>query len=193
MKLIVGLGNPGAKYILTRHNLGFMVIDGLAMQSGISPDQFKSEKKALTTKVRLADELVLLAKPQTFMNLSGESVQSLMSYYDIELNELLVIHDEVDFPFQIMKFQSARGHGGHNGIRSTHQMLSSNEYDRLKMGVGRPPGRQEVADYLLSNFSKTELDLVPDFISRGCDGVESWVQQGLKKTANEFNSKTKDT
>lgn len=189
MKLIVGLGNPGAKYILTRHNLGFMVLDGLASEAGISDSQWKSEKKALTTKIRLGGDVVLLVKPQTFMNLSGESVRALMDYYSVELDDLLIIHDEVDFPFDVMKFQKARGHGGHNGIRSTHQHLGSNDYARLKMGVGRPPGRQEVADYLLSNFSKDEINQLPDFLSRACDGVAFWVEQGTTKAANQFNSK----
>lgn len=189
MKILVGLGNPGAKYILTRHNLGFMVLDGLAQNAGISDSQWKSEKKALTAKIKLADEVCLLVKPQTFMNLSGESVGALMKYYDVELEDLLIIHDEVDFPFQVMKFQKARGHGGHNGIRSTHQHLGSNDYARLKMGVGRPPGRQEVANYLLSNFSKEEINELPDFLSRACDGVAFWVEQGTTKAANQFNSK----
>ncbi len=189
MKLLVGLGNPGAKYVLTRHNLGFMVLDGLAGSVGISDSQWKSEKKALTTKIRLGGESALLVKPQTFMNLSGESVRALVDYYSIELEDLLIIHDEVDFPFQVMKFQKARGHGGHNGIRSTHQYLSTNDYARLKMGVGRPPGRQDVADFLLSNFSKTEMQELPDFLSNACEGVAFWVEQGTAKAANQFNSK----
>ncbi len=193
MKLIVGLGNPGPKYVLTRHNLGFLVIDGLSQINGLSPDQFKSEHKALTAKINIHNSPVLLAKPQTFMNLSGESVAALASYYNIGLSELLIIHDEVDFPFEVMKLQEARGHGGHNGIRSTHQHLASNDYARLKMGVGRPPGRQEVADYLLSNFSKEEMQTLPDFISLACEATEYWVKEGTAKTANHFNSQTPKT
>lgn len=185
MKLIAGLGNPGAKYLLTRHNLGFMAIDAL---TGNAPDsQYKNEHKALTLKVRLNNEPCLLVKPQTFMNLSGNSIGAIMNYYDIDQDDLLVIHDEVDIPFEAMKFQRDRGHGGHNGIRSTHEILGSKDYCRLKMGVGRPQGRMEVANFLLANFTKQELEDIPEFLDRACDGIETWVASGWKVAANKHN------
>lgn len=190
MKLIVGLGNPGPKYVLTRHNLGFIVVDALAERAGSGLTQFKSEHKALTLKIKTPHDVVLLAKPQTYMNLSGESVASLCSYYNVPLSDLLIIHDEVDFPYSVLKFQHSRGHGGHNGIRSTHQLLGSNEYARLKMGVGRPPGKQEVADFLLSNFSKEEMQTLPDFVTLACEAVDFWIEKGTASAANKYNSIT---
>jgi PTH1 family peptidyl-tRNA hydrolase len=185
MKVIVGLGNPGSQYLLTRHNLGFMAIDAL---TGNAPDsQFKSEHKALTLKARLGSESCFLVKPQTFMNLSGASIGAIMNYYDVDMDNLLVIHDEVDIPFGAMKFQRDRGHGGHNGIRSTHEVLGSRDYARLKLGVGRPSGRMQVANFLLSNFTKAELEDIPEFLDRACDGIETWVNAGVKVAANEHN------
>ena len=186
MKMIVGLGNPGSQYLLTRHNLGFMAIDAL---TGRAPDsQYKTEHKALTLKVRLANEACLLVKPQTYMNLSGSSIGSLMNYYSIGLDDLLVAHDEVDLSFGVLRLQRDRGHGGHNGIRSTHEVLGTKDYSRLKMGVGRPPGKMEVANFLLSNFSSAELDEIPNFLDRACDAIETWVTSGISVAANKHNA-----
>jgi PTH1 family peptidyl-tRNA hydrolase len=138
MKLIVGLGNPGPKYLTTRHNIGFLFIDAIVM-SLEGKLQYKSEFKAETQKTKIAGEPVILCKPQTFMNLSGESVQPLLSFYNMTPDDLLVVHDEIDQPFGHLKFQTKRGHGGHNGIRNIHQMLGTDAYSRLRVGVGRPP------------------------------------------------------
>ncbi len=195
MKLIVGLGNPGAKYLMTRHNIGFLFIDALA-----GGGQFKNEFRADTLKVKIHGEPVLLCKPQTFMNLSGEAVQPLMKFYDIARDDLLVVHDEVDQPFGFMKFQSKRGHGGHNGIRNIHQVLAGDDYARLRLGVGRPPifvddtgartGKSmDTADWVLQNFSKEEQSKLPDFISLAADGADMWVNQGLGQAATQFNGK----
>lgn len=189
MYLIVGLGNPGAKYLMTRHNVGFMLIDGLA--SAYALPSFKQEHKAETGKIRIntskGSELALIAKPQTFMNLSGESVRALMDYYDISPDKVLVAHDEVDLPFGQFKFQFARGHGGQNGVRNIHQHMGHNKYARLRMGVGRPNGKQQVADYVLSNFSNTEQTYLNELIDKAIDGVECFVEKGWQGAANQFN------
>ena len=197
MKLVVGLGNPGPKYSLTRHNIGFMLVDVMAQAFGGS--NWKPEFKAETMKINLAGSPVLLCKPQTFMNLSGESVQGVVNMYKIALGDILVAHDEIDIPFGQMRFQSKRGAGGHNGIKSVHQMLASDEYGRLRLGVGRPPvfvnddgnktrAVMEVHEYVLHPFSKEEQaqlreKLFGDFV----EAVELWITQGLDRAATQFN------
>lgn len=186
MYLIVGLGNPGLKYQLTRHNIGFLAIDAFAKRLQSSP--FKSEHKAEITKIRLGTEQAILAKPQTYMNLSGESVQALMSYYKIDQEQLLVIHDEIEIPYNAIRFQKNRGHGGHNGIRNIHQLLGNNKYHRLRLGVGRPSHpSMDVASYVLQNFSDEEQNSLSDYLNDICDSLESYIENGFEKTATRFN------
>lgn len=191
MKLIVGLGNPGPKYQITRHNVGFLFIDALVEGSGASRS-YKNEFKAETQKISLEGESVLVCKPQTFMNLSGESVQPLMHFYGITPAELLVVHDEVDLEFGQLRFQSKRGHGGHNGIRNIHQLLGTNEYARERIGVGRPqpPSTQPIPDWVLSAFSKDEQRLLPEVLDLSIAGARTWVREGLDKASTHFNGKS---
>jgi len=197
MKLIVGLGNPGAKYQLTRHNIGFLFIDAL-VETVAGNRSYKSEFKAETQKIKIGSEQVIVCKPQTFMNLSGESVQPLLKFYNMGLDDLLVVHDEVDIPFGQMKFQRKRGHGGHNGIRNIHQMLGSDDYGRLRLGVGRPPvfvgddgekrkAVMEVVEWVLNNFSKDEMVKMPDFLHQAVKGSEVWCAKGISAASTEFN------
>lgn len=197
MKLIVGLGNPGAKYQLTRHNIGFLFIDAL-VEAVAGSRAYKSEFKAETQKIRIGAEQVIVCKPQTFMNLSGESVQPLLGFYNVSMDDLLVVHDEVDVPFAQMKFQRKRGHGGHNGIRNIHQMLGSDDYGRLRLGVGRPPvfvdddgekrkAVMEVHEWVLNNFSKEEMSKMPDFLNQAIKGAEVWCAKGISAASTEFN------
>lgn len=190
MKLIVGLGNPGPKYLLTRHNVGFLFIDLFARMKSDSTPNFKSEFKAETARVKVGSEQVILCKPQTFMNLSGESVQPLMKFYNIEPQDLLVAHDEVDIPFATMKFQPKRGPGGHNGIKSIHQMLGTDDYGRLRLGVGKPPAawNMQTADWVLANFSNDEQNILPDFLTAAVEGAEIWVNKGLQAAASKSNT-----
>lgn len=200
MRLIVGLGNPGPRYALTRHNIGFMVIDVLA-DAFAEGAKFKSEFKAETLKIQLGGQSVLLCKPQTFMNLSGESVQALVNMYKIANEDILVVHDEIDIPFGQLRFQSKRGAGGHNGIKSVHQMLGSDEYGRLRLGVGRPPvfvdddgqkvrGAMEVHEYVLHPFSKEEQNRLRDeLFGEYVEAVECWCAKGLNFAATTFNGK----
>jgi PTH1 family peptidyl-tRNA hydrolase len=200
LKLIVGLGNPGPKYQLTRHNIGFLFIDALVEVFGGSRSSYKSEFKAETQKLKIGDEQVIVCKPQTFMNLSGESVQPLMKFYNLTMRDLLVAQDEVDVPFGQMRFQVKRGHGGHNGIRNIHQMLGGDDYARLRLGVGRPPvyvndagekvgNAMEVHEWVLNNFSKTEMNHMPEFMDLAIKGTEIWVAKGAAQAATEYNSK----
>lgn len=190
MKMIAGLGNPGAKYVLTRHNIGFMALDALAGAAGPQAS-WKSEHKAHTLKLRLGSESFLLVKPQTFMNLSGESIVPLMKYYEIQQKDLLVVHDEIDQPFGRMKFQIRRGAGGHNGIKSIHHHLGNDDYARLRVGVGRPSNdKMEVADWVLQNFSSEEMKSIPQFLDLIMDGIEYYIEFGFEKAATEFNSRS---
>ena len=190
MKLIVGLGNPGSSYLMTRHNVGFMVIDAL------SENSFQTKHKSQVQKSKLAGESVLLAKPQTYMNLSGESVRDLMVFYKIPPADLLVIQDDVDQPFLNMKFQKNRGHGGHKGIQNIHDQLKTPDYARLKLGVGRPNSNEELphpipstSDYVLSPFAKDEQSLLKNFLEKSVQAVLCFIEKGFEKAAGEFNRK----
>lgn len=185
MWLIVGLGNPGNEYKMTRHNIGFMCLD---VFSDKASSKWKSEHKAETLRGEFKGEPVLLAKPQTFMNLSGESVVSLMNFYKISKEKLLVIHDELEFPFQKFKFQKNRGHGGHNGVKSISGLLGTADYTRLKLGIGRPANpNQNVADYVLQKFSSEEFEHLSNYLNTACDAVEYFMQEGLQKASTKYN------
>lgn len=189
MWLIVGLGNPGKKYLLTRHNIGFLAVDRFAKSLGV-PEPTREERKALVSKFRLGEEEIVLAKPQTFMNLSGESVQALIQFYKVELDHLIVLHDEVDLPFAQMKIQKERGHGGHNGVRDIHAKLGGNNYARIRLGVGRPPHpAMQVADFVLQNFNDSEMAELPDFLDRCGDAIQALIEEGFAKAAGKFNGK----
>lgn len=166
------------------------MVDALAQELGVT--HFRDEHKAKTAKVTLAGEPALLVKPQTFMNLSGDAVRPIMDFYKVELKDLLVLQDEVDIPFAAIRFHVRRGHGGHNGIRHLHQMLGTDDYARLKLGVGRPADpRFSVADYVLANFNEPESDLVR-FVGDSCDAVMFWVRNGVEKAANKYNGSKKE-
>jgi PTH1 family peptidyl-tRNA hydrolase len=186
--MIIGLGNPGAQYKLNRHNIGFMVIDALKEVYSFTETM---EMKATVAKGLIEGHKVILVKPQTYMNLSGDSVQNLFSYYNIELEKILVIQDDIDQDFSAMKFQKKRGHGGHNGIRDIHKKLSSNEYSRLKIGVGRPQNSHiNVADYVLQNFTDTEIqELSSHLLKEYIESVVYFIDNGHQPTANKFNVK----
>lgn len=186
MWLIAGLGNPGGEYALTRHNIGFMAIDYMLRGYGNPPqqNQFKSE----IFKFKIDDHSVLVAKPQTYMNLSGETIQALIGYYKIPVTHLIVVHDDIDQPFGQMKIHKNRGHGGHNGIKSISQQLGSADYIRLKLGVGRPENPHiPVADYVLGKFSPEEQKKLPEFLNRSGDAVESILFEGIQKASTLFN------
>lgn len=186
MWLIVGLGNPGAKYALTRHNIGFMAVDFL--HRSLSAPNPKSDFKALVNRFKWQDQEIVTLQPQTFMNLSGDSVRAAMDFYKIPLEKLVVIHDEIDQPFAKLKIQKNRGHGGHNGIRDITAKMSSMDYGRLRLGVGRPENPQfAVADYVLQRFSDSEMAELPKFLNHSVDAIEAIITKGLPAAANTFN------
>lgn len=190
--LIVGLGNPGSKYYLTRHNIGFLAVDALAKTLGAGSwnDKFKAEFIQLKwlDRVTKSEAQVILAKPQTFMNLSGESVQPIMHFYKVPQEQLIVLQDDIDQPFQSMRFHKNRGHGGHNGIRDISAKLGSADYIRLKLGVGRPPHPEmEVADYVLQKFSEAEQSELPQYLKKAGDAIETLIFSGFGKASSLYN------
>ncbi len=188
MWLVIGLGNPGKQYQLNRHNVGFLVIDyWIKSLAGHDPD-YRDEHKALTKKMKLEDQEILVAKPQTFMNKSGESVQALMAFYKIKPENILVVHDDIDQPFGSLRFHKNRGHGGQNGVRNISELLGSQDYSRLKMGVGRPAHPDfDIADYVLSAFAKEESVQLAKLFEKACDGIECFIFKGLDRASTDFN------
>lgn len=186
MKMIVGLGNPGPKYQLNRHNIGFLLIDVLKQAWGEPHVHHQFEAEIF--KAQFAGQSVLLVKPQTFMNLSGQSVQPLMHFYRIEKQNLLVAQDEIDLEFGTLRFHSARGHGGHNGIRDIHSKIGE-DYARLKLGVSRPPpdSQMDVAHWCLQNFPKEQHDELESVLVKAQQAVESFVRDGFVTAQNKFN------
>lgn len=191
MKLIVGLGNPGKKYEATRHNIGFLALERLAesFRCDLQDDsKFKGEWGFVTDTTH---DKIFFLKPMTYMNLSGESVAALAKFYKILPEDILVIHDEIDLPLGRIRVARGGGAAGNNGIRSTIQHLGTQKFPRLRLGVGRPqhPG-QSVADYVLQKFSKAEHDTVDSLLQKALEATESYLQNGLDPTMNEFNQKS---
>jgi len=182
--LIVGLGNPGRNHAFNRHNVGFMAVDKLALDQGI--DLRRVQSKAIVGNGRLAERAIILAKPQTFMNLSGEAVGGLASFYRIPPSAVLVIYDELDIPFGVIRLREKGGAGGHNGMRSIIQHLG-NDFPRLRLGIGRPPGRMDPAAYVLQDFGRDELPLVSEMLATAGQAIASFVRDGIELTMSRFN------
>ena len=179
MLLIVGLGNPGTQYENTRHNIGFRVIDHLVSDFGAN----EISKSSFQGKLFKAPNLLLL-KPTTFMNLSGNSVQAVKNFYKIELEDIVVIHDDIDLPFSALRFKNGGSHGGHNGLRSIDAMIGK-EYNRVRMGVGKPKYKSQVVDYVLGNFSDDEEKILKGWIEHTAQAVKEFKT----KTVDEIKSK----
>lgn len=186
--LIVGLGNPGRKYEHTRHNIGFKVLDAVAKKLDVEFSRMQS--KAMITKVLINDSQVILAKPRTFMNLSGQSVAALTRFYKIELERLLLVFDDVDLPFETLRLRGEGGSSGHNGMKSILVTLSSQKFPRLRIGVGRPAGRMSTANFVTQKFSKSEEEVLPFIIQNASDAAISFIKEGLANTMNKFNKGT---
>jgi len=182
--LIVGLGNPGRRHAFNRHNVGFMAVDRLAARGDIELKRVQS--KAIVGSGRVAGLPVILAKPQTFMNLSGESVGALAAYYKIPPARMLVIYDELDIPFGTIRLREKGSAGGHNGMRSLIQHMGS-EFPRLRLGIGRPPGRMDPAAFVLQDFGRDELPLVSEMLNVAVEAVESFVRHGINLTMSRYN------
>ncbi len=192
MWLIVGLGNPGPQYAETRHNLGFLALDALASRLGADP--FREKFSAQLSRARLGpgpDDEAALLKPQTFMNLSGQSVQPAAAFFKVPVARIVVLHDELDVPFGEVRIKQGGGHAGHNGLRSLISSLGSPEFVRVRLGIGRPPPQfREVADYVLARFDPVERASVPDVCTRAVDVVRDLAAHGLTATMNRHHAKT---
>lgn len=185
MRLIVGLGNPGAKYERTRHNVGWRVIDVLATRYQLGAG--RSERRAQTWDGMVRGQRVKLAKPLTYMNRSGECLRPLMDYYEIPLDRLIVVHDDLDTPFGALRLRKAGGHGGQKGLRSIIQHLGDKEFARLRFGIGRPPGKMQPVDYVLRPFKGDDAIKAAELAARAADAIEVWLSDGIEQAMSRFN------
>ena len=188
MYVIAGLGNPGAKYVNTRHNIGFMVVDELAGKSGISVTEKKH--KALVGKGIVSGEKVLLVKPQTFMNLSGESIREIIDYYKIEeKSELIVISDDISLGVGALRIRKKGSAGGHNGLKNIILHLGHDEFQRIRLSVGEKPSDYDLADYVLGHFQEEDRALIAESVKQAAEAVEVMITEGADKAMNQFNKK----
>jgi PTH1 family peptidyl-tRNA hydrolase len=183
-RLVIGLGNPGPEYARTRHNAGFLVVDLLAETLGGS--YWRDEGGSKTTKVRLGDEEVVLAKPQAFMNVSGKPVRRLLEIYHVPVEEAIVVHDDLDLPEGDVRAKSGGGHGGHNGLRSLHDSVGDS-YLRVRVGIGRPPGRMDPADYVLEPLRGEKLQRLEDSVPTAAQAVIDILERGVDAAMVEHN------
>jgi PTH1 family peptidyl-tRNA hydrolase len=183
--LIVGLGNPGPRYHDNRHNVGFMVVDALADDARIPIRRV--EFRALVGRGTLEKELVILAKPQTFMNDSGQAVAPLMRFYKIPNDKLLVVHDDLDLPFGTLRLRPRGGAGGQRGMGSIMAKLDTQDFARLRVGIGRPPGRMDPRDYVLHDFDAEEEAILPEVLDHAVDAIRRFVAAGIEQAMNDFN------
>ena len=177
--LIVGLGNPGPRYEATRHNIGQLVIDELASRRGEGFRTHKAGARVVETWLRPGSDKLILAKPNSFMNVSGGPVSSLAKFYGVDPERVVIVHDELDIPFDSIKLKSGGGHGGHNGVRDVAKALGSPDFPRVRVGIGRPPGRQDPSDWVLDPFGATQRQTLPHLIGDAADAVEQLVEEGL--------------
>jgi PTH1 family peptidyl-tRNA hydrolase len=189
LKMIVGLGNPGPQYSRNRHNIGFQVVERFAARHSLTIDKMQMRAMTGTGVANVAGQRikVLLAKPLTYMNASGDAVAPLARYYQIEPIDLLVIHDDLDLASGKLRLRGEGSSGGQNGIRSIIERLGTAEFARGKVGIGRPPGRLDPADYVLQNFSDEEEAVFGPLRLRVCDAIETWLTQGIAAAMNQFN------
>lgn len=189
--LIAGLGNPGPDFRQNRHNVGFMVIDALSTALNI-PIQ-RVELRALVGKGILDGERMILAKPQTYMNKSGLSVASLVRFYKIPLEQLLVVHDDLDLPFGTLRLRPFGGTGGQRGMESIVAQLGTRTFPRMRVGISRPPGRMDPADYVLHNFDPDQQALLPELLERAVSAIRKFILQDIETAMNEFNGSLIDS
>jgi len=186
VKLVVGLGNPGARYEQTRHNVGFQVIDELTRRWHV--DQWRNEHQALVAKVRLGGDALLVAKPMTFMNLSGEAVSGLAGFYKLNVADVLVVLDEVALPLGRLRASRGGSAGGHNGLKSVIARLGTSDVPRLRIGVGVGDGRRPLVDHVLGAFAEDERGQVEAAVLRAADAAVMFVTEGIERVMNAFNA-----
>ena len=183
MKVIVGLGNPGPKYSKTRHNTGFRVVEELARRYSIEKEQSKFD--AVLAHLRIGNEKVLLVKPLTFMNLSGQAVQPLIKWYKISLDDLMVVYDDMDLDIGVLRIRASGGSGGHKGMNSIHERLGTQGFPRLRLGIGRPVN--ETIDWVLGHFDEKENEIMQKAAAKAADALECWVKEGIERAMNQYN------
>jgi len=189
--LVVGLGNPGPGYAGNRHNVGVMVLEELASRAGIRLAPGKGARaRALSGEGRLAGRRVVLARPTTYMNESGGPVRGLLDYHHIDVADLVVVHDELDISFASVRLKRGGGEGGHNGLRSITRSTGTKDYLRVRVGIGRPPGRQDPADFVLKDFSATERKELPFLLAEAADATELLLARGLEAAQNEVHARS---
>lgn len=185
--LIVGLGNPGPEYSHNRHNVGQMVLDELAARVGGRFKSHKSRAQVLEGRLGIGGPRIVLAKPLCYMNVSGGPVSALAKFYDVDPGHVIAVHDEIDIPFDTVKLKIGGGEGGHNGLRDISKALATKDYARVRVGVGRPTGRMDTADFVLRDFSAPEKKELPFLIDSAADAVESLVKDGLLAAQQKFH------
>jgi len=183
--LIIGLGNPGREYRETRHNVGFMLLDHMAVK--LNTRFARLQSKALVANAIYQERKVILAKPQTFMNLSGQSVQGLIHFYKIPMENLLIAHDDLDLPVGTIRIRPDGGSAGQKGMSSTIERLGTDEFPRLRLGIGRPPGQMQAPDFVLQDFSKADLMVISETLSLAVEAALMWVTIGLEAAMNKYN------
>ena len=187
--LIAGLGNPGPEYAANRHNVGFRCVERLAATHGLAFD--KRQKQGLVALGAIGEWRVILAQPQTFMNESGRAVVPLARFYHVPLERLLVVYDDLDLPPGTVRLRPEGGSGGHKGIRSIIDHLGSQEFARLRIGIGRPPGRMDPAAYVLQDFSAEEEPLLEETLERAVAAIETWLREGITVAMDRYNQRTR--
>ncbi len=177
--LVVGLGNPGPRYERTRHNVGQFVVDELAARRGVTFKAHRANARVAETWLQPGGAKLILAKPNSFMNLSGGVVSSLARFFGVPADHVIVVHDELDIPFDAIRLKTGGGHGGHNGVRDVAKALDTPEFARVRVGIGRPPGRQDPADWVLEPFGSAERETLPVLVGDAADAVEQLIGEGL--------------
>jgi PTH1 family peptidyl-tRNA hydrolase len=186
--VVVGLGNPGPDYAGNRHNVGQMVLDEIAVRIGARFKKHKTLNQVAEGHVSAGGPKLILAKPNSFMNTSGGPVAAVLGFYGLRPSSLVVVHDELDLPFDTVRLKGSGGHGGHNGLRDIIKATGTNEFTRVRVGIGRPPGRQDPADYVLHDFSSTEKKALPSLIADAADAVEAIATDGLLAAQQRFHA-----
>jgi PTH1 family peptidyl-tRNA hydrolase len=185
--LVIGLGNPGAQYSNNRHNVGQMVLDELASRIGGGFKAHKVRAQVLEGRLGIGGPKLVLAKPMCYMNVSGGPVSALSKFFGIEPDHVIAVHDEIDIPFNTVKLKIGGGEGGHNGLRDISKALATKDYLRVRVGVGRPPGRMDTADFVLRDFAATEKKELPFLLDEAADAVEMLVSAGLLAAQQKFH------
>jgi peptidyl-tRNA hydrolase, PTH1 family len=185
MKMVIGLGNPGPKYQQTRHNVGFETLFELArrFQGGQSKNQFDAE----TVEIRIGNEKILLLAPQTYMNLSGRSVRKAIDFYKLPLTDIIIVVDDMNLPPGKLRVRGTGSSGGQKGLQNTIEHLGTSDFSRLRIGIGRPPGKMDAADYVVGKFRKDEIENIKMAIMESADGIEVWAREGLEMAMNKVN------